>query len=306
MTNELSINDCYKLWKEANQKHLNPSTYHRYTNLMEKHLLTYFSDVKLCDITDTDINLFFENKEKDGMSEVAMHMLFMLLKKLLQLGGIDTVKLGLEHTIHIRNNKRIVEIMPREEWERLDIILNKSDELGYLSISLAFKMGMAVGEICALMWNEVDFATKTLSVRNMVQRVQNTAEHGKKTLLTKRSIANTAQRELPIPETVFKMLLQSRKSKGYVLECKEGKLPDPRREQLRLEKMFEKYGMREYNFHTLRDTFAVRCLKAGMNVEDLSYVLGHSSVTITAERYKEFLEMRQDRVVVLKRYMEMV
>lgn len=46
--------------------------------------------------------------------------------------------------------------------------------------------------------------------------------------------------------------------------------------------------MKNYNFHTLRDTFAVRCLKAGMSVENLSYVLGHANVAVTAARYKAF------------------
>ena len=64
--------------------------------------------------------------------------------------------------------------------------------------------------------------------------------------------------------------------------------------------------MKEYNFHTLRDTFAVRCLRAGMSVENLSYVLGHASVAITAERYKEFLKEKQERITVLRRIMEMV
>lgn len=56
----------------------------------------------------------------------------------------------------------------------------------------------------------------------------------------------------------------------------------------------------------LRDTFAVRCLRAGMSVENLSYVLGHASVTITAERYKDFLEMKQERIMVLRKIMELI
>lgn len=43
-----------------------------------------------------------------------------------------------------------------------------------------------------------------------------------------------------------------------------------------------------------------------MSVENLSYVLGHASVTITAERYKDFMEMKQERIMLLKRIMELV
>ncbi len=306
MTDILSINDCYRLWKETEQNRINSSTYHRYRNLMEKHLLTYFADVKLCDITHKDINVFFEKKKEDGMSEVAMHMLLMLLKKLLQLGGTDIVRLGLEHTVHIKHNRRSVEIMQREEWEKLDAVLRKHSELNYVAVCLAFKMGLTVGEICGLTWNEVDLEQKTLLVKDTVQRVQNITGGGKKTMLAVQPIADTAKRELPVPKTVLKILLKYKKSKGYVLECKEGKIPDPRREQARLEKLFEGHKMRGYSFYILRDTFAVRCLQAGMTIEDLSYVLGHATVTVTAQRYKGFLEMAKDRTVVLKQYMDRI
>ena len=239
------IGECYQSWKKENQNALNPLTFHRYSNLMERHLLPYFSDTAAGNITEQEIDVFVRGKQEENMSEVTLNMLIMLLKRLLQIAGIDTVKLGPEHTVRVRTNKRTVEIMDREQ-------------------------------------------------------------EGKKTLLTKMQLSESAQRELPVPEAVMELLLAQRKAAGYVLECREGKLPDPRREQIRLEKLFERQEMKGGRFHVLRDTFAVRCLEAGMSVEDLSYVLGHSSVAITAERYKGFMEAKQERVVVLRRIMEMV
>ena len=96
------------------------------------------------------------------------------------------------------------------------------------------------------------------------------------------------------------------KTDGYVLECKTGKIPDPRREQIRLRKLLEKIEVSSYNFYALRDTFAVRCLEKGMAVEDLSYVLGHATVTVTAERYKGFEGAGRERIMVLKGIMERV
>lgn len=240
------------------------------------------------------------------MSEVTLNMLIMLLKKMLQTAGIDTVRLGLEHTVRVKANKRTVEVMKENEQYLLNKILNNSEEPKYTGICLAFKMGLAVGEVCALEWTDVDFKNEVLQIKNTVQRLQNSKKEGKKTLLVKMPLTNSTQRELPVPKTLIKILKEYRKNSGYVLQCKEGKLPDPRREQIRLEKFFEKNEMKCYNFHVLRDTFAVRCLEAGMSVENLSYVLGHASVAITAERYKEFLEMKQERVAVLRRIMEMV
>ena len=303
-----SISDCYQIWKKENQNTLNPLTFHRYNNLLERHLLPYFSDTAAHDVTEQEIDVFVNRKKSEGMSEVALNMLIMLLKRLLQTARIDTVKLGLEHTVRIRANKRTVEIMEKEEQKLLDTILNTGRELKYLGICFAFKMGLAIGEICALTWEDIDLEKELLLVRNTVQRIQNKEENGKdgkKTLLVNMPLSVSAQRELPLPDTVLQAL-RICENRGYVLQCKEGKIPDPRREQIRLEKLCKKNKMKNYNFHTLRDTFAVRCLKAGMSVENLSYVLGHANVAVTAARYKAFMEVKQERITVVRRIMELI
>jgi len=299
------IRDCYQIWKKENQDTLNPLTFHRYNNLLERHLLPYFADTAAQDITEQEIDTFVNEKNTEGMSKVALNMLIMLLKRMLQTAGVDTVKLGLEHTVRIRANKRSIEVMKKEEQKLLDMILSAGQEPKYLGVCLAFKMGLAIGEICALAWEDVDLERGILQVRNTVQRIQNKKEDGKKTLLVNMPLSASTQRELPVPDAVLQTL-RMYEDKGYVLQCREGKIPDPRREQIRLEKLFEKNEMRGYNFHALRDTFAVRCLEAGMTVENLSYVLGHASVAITAERYKEFMGIRQERITVLRRIMELV
>lgn len=309
MTNLFSLNDCYEIWKKNSQNRLNPLTLRRYTNLVENHLLPYFENIAVQDITENDIRIFLEKKQEDGMAEVTRNMTIMLLRKFLQTAKIDTARLGLEHTIHVKQNRRMVEIMEEEEQNMLDEILSSSDDEKYISIHLAFKLGLAIGEICALTWEDVDFDREVVRISETVQRIQNRQEiqeDGKKTILVKMPLSDTAKRELPVPKMVLKVLELYREERGYVLKCKEGKIPDPRREQMRLEKVFERNEMKGCNFHTLRDTFAVRCLRAGMSIEDLSYVLGHSSVTGTAERYKGFVEMKENRVVVLKRIMELV
>ena len=39
------------------------------------------------------------------------------------------------------------------------------------------------------------------------------------------------------------------------------------------------------HFHTLRHTFATRCVEVGFELKSLSEILGHSSTTVTLNRY---------------------
>lgn len=299
-----SIGICYALWKKENQTILNPLTFRRYTHLLETHLLPYFENVSAEDITMEDIEVFLSRKQKENMSPVTLNMLLMLFKRLLQIAGIDIVKLGLEQKVKIHTSRKMVEIMEEQEQYFLERILNISEEPKHLGIVLAFKMGLSIGEICALQWEDINFEEETVQIKNMVQRIQNKNENGKKTLLVKMPLSKSALRKIPVPKSVMQILVLNRESQGYVLKCKEGGIPDPRREQMRLQKFFKKQQMKEYNFHTLRDTFAVRCLKAGMSIENLSYVLGHANVSITAERYKMFIGNKENQITILRRIME--
>jgi integrase/recombinase XerD len=48
--------------------------------------------------------------------------------------------------------------------------------------------------------------------------------------------------------------------------------------------------------HMLRDTFAVECLLAGVDIKDVSELLGHSSIKITELHYSPWVKARQDRL----------
>lgn len=44
-------------------------------------------------------------------------------------------------------------------------------------------------------------------------------------------------------------------------------------------------GIENCHFHILRHTFATKCVEAGINIQVLSEILGHTSVKITMDRY---------------------
>jgi len=55
-------------------------------------------------------------------------------------------------------------------------------------------------------------------------------------------------------------------------------------------------GPRPAHLHMLRDTFAVEYLLAGMPLEEVSRLLGHSSVLITQKHYAPWVLERQHRL----------
>ena len=47
----------------------------------------------------------------------------------------------------------------------------------------------------------------------------------------------------------------------------------------------DKLGIKGATFHTMRHSFATRCVEVGFDIKSLSEILGHSNVNITLNRY---------------------
>ena len=98
--------------------------------------------------------------------------------------------------------------------------------------------------------------------------------------------SHMAKRLIPLPDFVLEVIevfaglpdayVVAKKGKGYV---------EPRTMQNRFKQYVNLCGIEDINFHSLRHTFATRCVESGFDIKSLSEILGHSSVKITLDRY---------------------
>lgn len=128
-----------------------------------------------------------------------------------------------------------------------------------------------------------------------MQRIQDyeTDENDKTKKIRKTKIiitspkSNCSVRDIPIPSFMLERLgrLKYRKDNVFVLTGLDNDFIEPRT----LENIFKRYltecNLDTTNFHTLRHTFATRCIEKGFDVKTLSEILGHANVNITLNRY---------------------
>jgi integrase len=63
-----------------------------------------------------------------------------------------------------------------------------------------------------------------------------------------------------------------------------------------LKSIFRAAGLPDHHPHQLRDTFAVGYLLSGMPIDQVSILLGHSSVKITEKHYAPWVVARQKQL----------
>ena len=138
-----------------------------------------------------------------------------------------------------------------------------------LGILLCLFMGLRLGEICALKWEDIDMISRTLHVNRTVQRLpvdmvhtsdssqNNHTDTRKTSLYIDSPKTSNSLREIPIPDFIYDKLSDyyntSMKGDSYFL--KKNQPMDPRTYQNRFHIYIREAGIGNTHFHALRHPY---------------------------------------------------
>lgn len=178
-------------------------------------------------------------------------------------------------------------LSPVEQKQLMEYLLADMDACKF-GILLALLTGMRIGEICALLWSDINLKDKTIYVHATMQRLkEHTGDEESKTKIVIGSPkSDKSVRIIPITEqtALLCMQMQTKSRAAFVLTGAE-QFMEPRTLQYRLKKYTAACKLDGVHFHTLRHTFATRAVEVGFDIKTLSEILGHSTTTVTLDRY---------------------
>ena len=178
-----------------------------------------------------------------------------------------------------------LQVLSLREQIKLEEFCLKHNDNRYIGIVLALYTGLRIGELCALTWENIDLRNKRILVTKTLQRIY--LAKSKTAILIDSPKSVNSIRKIPMNDKVYEILkFQKNKNKeqDFFLSGNK-KYIEPRRYQYTFNKILKEAGLRDYNFHILRHTFATNCIKVGMDPKSLSEILGHSNVNITLNKY---------------------
>jgi integrase len=277
---------------EAAKARLKPSTLGVYRRYLNNYITPYFEDVRCDRLTTAAIQKFIDTQLSNGLSVITVKSVFSLLKAGV---GVHSSVFGGAVVIQKAPKKETV-CLSIAEQHKLETAANSSDSINGLAVTICLYTGIRIGEICGLMWDDIDFERKTLHIRRTMQRISGGDGDSKTQIAFLAPKSETSARSIPLPRFLVERLIAAKSECDceYVLS-RNGKPVEPRNIQYRFKQLLRKARLRDVNFHVLRHTFSTRALEQGFDVKSLSEILGHASATVTLKIYAHALDGQRRR-----------
>lgn len=189
-----------------------------------------------------------------------------------------------------------VRALTKDEEIKLYTVLTTEDVNYSHQMLLSMLTGMRMGEINALTVDDIDLRFKTITVNKTMAR-------GLKgePFVSKSAKTENGNRNVPISSTVLPLINEILFCAGdnYLFE-QNGKLINTSQVNMQFQRVIEKHEILDnsikgrVSLHSLRHTFATRCIEAGMQPKVLQHILGHSDIKITLNTYCDAFESFQN------------
>lgn len=286
-------------WLSYTESHVKASTFAKYKQLYELHILPVLGKRCLALMTSQDMETYMlemlRNGRRDGLGGLSPKTVSDILSLIKQ-----AIRYGKEHDYPCPSNLVIrcprqvipkIQILSLLEQQILERHCWEQETPLYLGILLSLYSGLRIGEVCALRWGDYEPDRGTILVERTMMRIQETdreqIEKGqpKTKLLIDSPKSACSVRTIPLPSFLNEYLRLRRKDDScYILTGTKDYL-EPRNYYRKYQKIMDECGLGGYNYHALRHTFATRCVEKGFDVKSLSEILGHADVAITLRRY---------------------
>ena len=276
-------------WLRLERGKVKESTYVKYDTVLKNHVFPTLGECFPPDITTRLIERFKRELLDEGLAAKTVRDILTVLHTILKYASAQYP--GLFPAVEIsypKEQRKEVRILDLEEQRRFVAYLQEDMDACKFGVLLALFTGLRIGELCALKWENVSLKDRTVHVAATMQRLQDQAGTGnrrtKVVIGTPKS--DTSLRTIPLTEKAARLCGQfdPHCPAAFLLTGTE-RFMEPRQLQKRLKKYTGDCGLAGVHFHTIRHTFATRCVEAGFELKSLSEILGHANTSITLNRY---------------------
>lgn len=285
-------------WLDYKEQYIKESSFVKYKNIAEKYIKPYFEKIPTNKVDEYAIETFVKYLSDRGYSPKTVKITLSVLESVFSYFKVK-IDFSLNRFVPKAEQKEI-HILTEKERIRLEKYLLKSEDPCKIGVLTALYSGIRIGELCALKWENIDLSLGIIRIAATLQRIQDfkeTTDKKTKIIITEPKTPS-AKRIIPLPSILIKKLkcIKPETDTAFLLTGNE-RFIEPRMLTVIFKKYLKECNITDINFHSLRHTFATRCVEAEFEPKALSEILGHSSVNTTLGIYTHpSLEYKRENI----------
>ncbi len=303
LTKTMNYADYISFWVNYHKSFIKESTYANYSNIIDNHLSQDFKNLQLSDFNTRLLQSYVLEKLETGsvkdtpLSHKTVRDIMVVLKLsiryLFEHNIIDDFSTSVRFPKEIKETKP--EILSTREYKKLISFLLHSNDKKDLGILISALTGLRIGEVCALKFSDICFKSNTLSISKTLQRIYN-KENKSKVIVTSPKTSSSI-RTIPLNRELRERLKASKAEQNFYVLSGSITCVEPRILRNRLNKVLNLLKIKHYKYHSLRHTFATKCIEAKIDYKTVSVLLGHSNINTTLNLYVHPNESQKKKAI---------
>ena len=287
-SSSMTFDTWFNFWLKNREKAIRDTTYRIYKNCYISRIKEYIGDMPLSDIKP----LHCQNLVNGLVGDYSYNTIC---------DTISIVRSVFESAIE----NRLIDFNPMLKSIKCKDsglpeeprVLTVGEEQAFLNAARSYsynadwrfvlQTGIRCGELMGLKWDDIDMDCGIMTVQRTMSELK-----GK--LLIHPPKSKAGYRSIPLTEEACLILREVKKRKRKVASIEYRDFIFTNRNGIpvvnnhyneSLKCVSKRAGIEPLTMHTLRHTFATRCIEAGMNPKTLQKIMGHSSLSMTMNLY---------------------
>ena len=266
-------------------KRLQATSIETYERAINNYILPYLGGYYLADLDRMKIQTMVDHCKTVAVGRKTVQTLKTILNEAVGDGFINGNPACARYAFPPKGKKRdngLILTDFSQIAQFIEQVQNDAPEAITRLVVTGLMLGLRPEERYALDYEDFDFANGTVSISNAY--VTASAKHGGNQL--KETKTELSKRLIPMPQPFIDWFYYEQDGSGAWITNKDGERLSPSTAQ----KMWRRYldahpDLPRVTLENMRHSFATSCLNAGMHIEDLSRMLGHSDINTTFRRY---------------------
>lgn len=286
---DITLQQLYNLYVEDNSQKLKIGTLDMKENIFNNHILPYFKNTKINEITPTSIRMWqneiLKKKLSDTYTRAINNQMSTIMNYAIKYYGLTSNPCHIAGTIG-KKNAGEMNFWTLDEYSKFRSVIHREDHL--CAFDLLYWGGLRKGELMALtpadVYEDYISINKTATYRNKELYISSPKTEGSK-------------REVMLPDFCIKELT-TYISKLFGIESDDRIFDIGANNTLNtaLERYAAKAGVKKIRIHDLRHSHASLCVDMGMDILLISKRLGHENIETTLKTYSHLYPDKQKMV----------